>query len=189
MYSWVSKTAFYLDAVIDHASPHFPVHVIDLEDPRGLTAAFLCDSMKANIACENQLGTKQNDVSNKGSLDAVRYEEISLAAARKGLIDINRWNRTQVAEAIKMYIDNDLHQTTANLPFTCPTSNDIDRFWQTSLQMHEKYAPESVKSDPTRLSKLRHDFDQKIESNAFCLVDTETLLNEESWLQFFSRFS
>jgi hypothetical protein len=195
MWYWVSRTGLYVDAVYENASPYFPVKIVNIEDKtKTITQQVLCDVLKADTTCQEFARLKRDDptwrrVHNKGSLDPMRFDEIGLAAASAGLVNISKFNRTDVMYAIQKHVEEDLHQKATDLPFTCPKESELIEFWDRSNLIETKYVPFLSEANPERETKLRERFRRKLERKTFCRVDTESILQNPEWKSFLEKFS
>jgi hypothetical protein len=195
MWYWVSRTGLYVDAVHENASPYFPVKIVNIEDKtKGITRQVFCDVLKAEITCKELERLQRDDptwrrMHNKGSHVLMRFDEIGLAAASAGLVDISKFNRTDVMYAIQKHVEEDLHQKAADLPFACPTESELNELWDRSYLIEAKYVPFLVEANPEREAELRDRFRRKLDRNTYCQVDTESILQNPEWKSFLEKFS
>jgi hypothetical protein len=74
------------------------------------------------------------------SYDPIRNDEIGLAAAKAGLIDLDAYSRS--VDAIRAFLADELHREISDLPYTCPDEGTMTDFlFNLSLELERKYVP------------------------------------------------
>lgn len=191
---WTKKSRF-TDSIIDPAKPYFPVKVYDIHDPRGARTAFLCDIIgEDNVpsACQESIRLdqeKQPERDNTSNLKEVQYDAIALAAAKRGMVDMEKWARATVIDEIIKRQEEELHRTVVDFPLSCPTEEYIKKFWETTRNLDVQCMPKKSENDPDHLRKLREKFLAAVEAKKFCLVDADAVLAESEWREFFQKFA
>ena len=190
-YSWMGEVPHFSDTMLESASPHFPVEVLDLHDPKGVRSKFICDILKASASCEESLrldDEARTDIVNKGSPHSVHYDSIGLEAAKKGYVNVDKWNRTDVSDSVEVYVEKALHQTAYDLPMICPDDTTMDKLFEKSLRYDKLCLPKQFGADPNREQTFRAAFQKKVKKKAYCHVDFEAVLSDSKWKSFFTKF-
>ena len=191
---WKEKTLF-TDSIVGPASDYFSVKVFDVYDPRGASSAFLCDVVGADAvpnACKESLQLNsigQVKHSNKSNSNEVQYDAIALAAASKGMVDMVKWKRTTVIDAIIHRHEEELGHDVLDFPLSCPEQKYLDEFWSISLDLDRLCMPEKFKEDPEHFNKLQEQFQRAIDKKKYCTVDVDAILEENDWKNFFQQFA
>jgi len=189
-FSWMGKKEWFSNSMVDFASPHLSVEIIDLHDPKGVSSVFICDILKASKTCEGSLRRDKeakSAVVNKGSPSSVHYDAIGLEAAKKGYVNVDKWNRTDVSDAIEAYVVEELKMTAFDLPMICPDDKVMAGLLERSLRYDKQYAPKAA-DDPERQSKLSQDFMKRVEKKEYCFIDFEVVMTDSKWKSFFQKY-
>ena len=191
---WKKKTRF-TDSIVDPASQYFPVKVFDIHDERSARTAFLCDILGNDdvpSACQESIRLdheKPPKWVNVGNPDEVQYDAIALAAANRGMVDMEKWDRTTIIDEIIMRQEEELRRSVLDFPYDCPTQEYIDEFWTMSRDFDVRCMPELSAASPDRLDKLHEEFLGYVEAKKFCLVDVDAVLDNPEWIDFFKKFA
>ena len=189
---WTGRKRF-TDAIVDGASPVFPVKVLDIHDPKGARSAFLCDILggDAPISCQASLEMDKNKPAhksnNKSNLDEVQYDAIAMAAIKRGLVVEDKWRRSEVIDAIIERQEVELKLRVSDLPLLCPDEATYKAFWDLTIELDRKCLPEKV--SPERESTLLNHFEKAKEHKKYCHVDVDAVLEDSGWRKFFEKFS
>lgn len=190
---WKKKKRF-TDSIVDPASLHFPVKVYDIHDMRSARTAFLCDIVgEADVpsACQESIRLDREQPPervNVGNPDEVQYDAIALKAASRGMVNMEKWDRTTIIDEIIMRHEEEMGRSVLDFPYICPTQEYIDEFWNMSRDLDVKCMPEKSANDPGRLDKLHEKFLASVEAKKYCLVDSDAVLDDPEWKEFFTKF-
>lgn len=190
---WGTKR--FTNSIIDPASQYFPTKVYDINDPRGARSAFLCDVLgEGDVpnACQESLRLHRENPPkpvNRSNPKEVQYDAIALAAASKGMVDMEKWDRVTVVDEITIHQEEVLRRDVLDFPLICPTQEYIDKFWALTGVMDVHCMPEKSQNDPEHLSKLHERFQVAVKEKKFCLVDTDAILGQSEWQTFFQKFA
>lgn len=189
------KVSRFTDSIVEPAKEYFPTRVFDIHDPRGARSAFLCDVLgegAAPNACEENLRLHRETttgVVNRSNHSEVLYDAIALAAASKGMVDMEKWDRVTVIDEITIHQEEVLRRHVFDFPLNCPTQEYLDEFWQMSRDFDLRYMPEKSKKDPNHLDKLYEKFQIAVEKKKYCIVDVDAVLEDNEWKLFFQKFA
>jgi hypothetical protein len=113
--------------------------------PRSRGKARLRNFAIASNACQEiqkqirEEGNRRKAV-HLSSYDPIRNDEIGLAAAKAGLIDLDAYSRS--VDAIRAFLADELHREISDLPYTCPDEGTMTDFlFNLSLELERKYVP------------------------------------------------
>lgn len=188
-------TPRFTDSIVTPASKHFAVKVFDMHDPRGQRSAFLCDMVGEEdvpMACAESLRLQREKPPNRvntSNTKEVQYDAIALKAAEKGMVDMEKWKRSAVIDAILHRQEEELQRTVLDFPLSCPTQEYIDEFWTMSRDLDVLCLPEKSRDDPDHLNKLHEQFQRAVDKKKFCIVDADAILEESEWKEFFQQFA
>jgi hypothetical protein len=196
VFSWASplKAGFFTNAVVDYASPYFPVKILPLIPGQDPTEKLVCGILKAPNACK-EIQRQIREESNRrkavhlSSYDPIRCDEIGLAAAKAGLIDLDAHSRSEMVDAIRAFLRDELHREISDLPYTCPDEQTMTDLFDLSWELERKYVPSLIGANASeRETRLLEAFRRKVGKRTYCSVDTESLLRQEEWQTFFQTF-
>lgn len=191
---WKNVSRF-TDSIIEPSKEYFATRVFDIHDPRGSRSTFLCDVLgdgAAPIACEESLRLDREappKIVNPSNPSEVQYDAITLFAASKGMVDMEKFDRATVIDEVTKHQEEVLHRSVFDFPYNCPTQEYLDEFWQMSRDFDLRYVPEQSLNDPDHLDKLQEKFQSAVEAKKFCIVDAEAVLEDSKWQTFFQQFA
>ena len=176
--------------------PYIPYVILNMHSGggSGLTSSFLCDILpEADHSCQysrkmEKDGSTTERVLNPSSDHPLFYDALAIAAYEAGLINGTLYKRPEVADIIQHY-----HMVTLNmsswfdLPLNCPTQSQYDGMLNLSLSLEEELVPQFANL-PSTEEEHRRSFWEQVETKKFCWVDTESVLKDATWLEFFVRF-
>jgi hypothetical protein len=76
---------------------------------------------------------KKTSVENKGSIKDIHYDSIGLEGVKRGLVDIEKWKRTDVSDEIELHVGRDLKEKWTDLPMECPDQDALDDMLERTL--------------------------------------------------------
>jgi hypothetical protein len=150
------------------------VSVISIHEGRATTDDWVCSLPGADAACAKvSLLSPKNE--NKGSLDGKRimYDLILLAAHRKGLIDPSL-KRAFIRDEVEKYADT--LDPNYSLPIKCLSKVQERGLYKLSAMLAD-VMPVNASVDSS--------FGDAVSRKKFCGVDTEKVLADKNWVDFF----
>ena len=187
-----NPTSKVVDAYKDHS---FNVSIFDFhgrgdgkEQGDDLVTRFLCNLPCAEAACnahKNDIATSGKDATSRPSLKARhQYDTIAKEAYDRGLLgkyDLSRrgTDRKAAVRAIEDYVVNKLGIKFNELPFICPSREELDKILKLSIEDGKKV--------------LEHNFDEEkhvkmfktfMDKKYMCAVDVDALIKDNDWAQF-----
>ena len=160
------------------------------EEPENIVANFYCNIMpNARQACEYR---RKHGIAkeNHNSAQVLDYDMLAIAAKEKGLLatvgensPLERW---QVSSAVKQRQEIELKKSVVNLPQQCLSKEEEKWYLKVSLQFEREILPEwsaTARSEAEHRAK----FDFALKKSQFCNVDTNAVLNDTEWHEFFTH--
>jgi hypothetical protein len=159
-----------------------------------LLSRFLCTTMKdagvdARHSCQDSLARDRAQFEGVGAVDVVVnphqtlfYDAMALAAREKGMVN-RTLGRHHVAVEAEIFHTKHLNRTLRDFPLVCPTREDHEEFLNHSLSLEEKILPEFHHSQG--YDTHVRDFWKSVGKKKYCWIDTDTLLQDENWMDFF----
>ena len=188
LYGWASSSGYFTDSIVDRASPYFPVHILDLRED-GFSTRFFCDVLQAEHACaERKRRDQENGTTwaNKAEADIIFYDAVGLNAASKGLVNMQKWNRFAVRNAIESHMEQELNQTASlHWPRVCPDEVALNDLLIKSIRLDAHLFPNENREQ--RDDALKAGFQKQLDRKGFCHVDLDAILGDAKWQQWFSE--
>eukprot|EP00984_Skeletonema_dohrnii_P018194 scaffold8441_cov88-Skeletonema_dohrnii-CCMP3373.AAC.1 len=156
------------------------ITVFDITTSEDFIAKILCNIIEnAQQACQKQKkfassGLPEKKVNVASPLD---YDMIATAAASKGLFRLD-FSRSIVVEKIKQHHENELELNVRDFPLICPTASHAMALFNASVAQEEKLFPGQA-------GRLKATFQKRLQTRAFCNVDVEEVLKDQTWVDFF----
>jgi len=165
------------------------IRVIDMEDPEGVTTAFVCKGVQANHSCSV---TRANSKLSEATQNSVKFlhehDLIIQEAFRRGLItektkdDIDYLSRHEATVVLRDTLKSS-NVSIELLPCICISKSQQDDLWSRTIRSEEFFR--GLMGQPTALDALRLKFDSYIESKRFCSVNTTAVLADTRFQEFF----
>ena len=185
MRDWQRK--YVLSSVTRYKKRFANVVVVSMEDlEMSIEEYFFCHAIpNATMTCEavkKELATNEREMFNKGSQDEI-FKELAYQAHRKGLFLIESEDHYHdTLHAMQHYQEKVLNLTASDFPRTlCPPKSILDEIWEVSVQAEEHFGIITENS-----LEMRKDFDI-MSTSKFCDLDYDTVLNSDSWKEFFEK--
>ena len=149
----------------------------------------LCGSTtRTPTACRQALRREQEQhhetvMNTQSSVPSPFYDALATVAAAFALVNTTAHTRTQVRDAIQYRHETVLGLTLHDLPLQCPPAAVLEQLRNTSLALEER----CLSSPPTTTASKelhRAGFDEYVEHQQYCFVDTEAVLNDPEWRDF-----
>ena len=186
---WNSAYTSYVVQEINHT---FPVTLVSLHDPHhSIRTNFLC-SLPSPTSCERSLsledaGQEETAMNTqRKAIDHRYYDAIALAAVDKGMVNASSFFRDEVRKAVEWYQEEDKGLTLRDLPLWCPREAELQELLRYSLSLEKLLYPH-LKDAAKQLHKAA--FRKRVQSKAFCWIDTDAILQKDDWKSFFRQFS
>jgi len=182
----------YTDSVMNVFGKHFTVEILNIHDPRGVLMTFLCDILpNADNACHHSLqSTKSEKRANAASQEqaVIDYDRIVTAATDAGLLNTKTLSRDSAVDRTRLFHEQALHETASNLPVVCLEEAKLSSLLEQSLDLERRVVPQFYASE---LGERAHQesFSRMVHAHKFCSVDTNAVLRNETWRQFFANLS
>ena len=183
--------------------PYIPYAILNMHSGRGddvdgggdgLISSFLCDILpKADHSCQYSRKMEKDEstaerVLNPSSDHPLFYDALAIAAYEAGLINGTLYKRPEVADIIQHHHMVTLNMSSSfDLPLTCPTQSQYDGMLNLSLSLEKELVPQFANLPSTEVEH-RSSFWKQVETKKFCWIDTESVLKDATWLEFFVRF-
>jgi hypothetical protein len=135
-----------------------------------------CNALK-----EHQLDL--NDRGNSNPSFEVDYDMLANAAHKQGLIDSSKIQRKRAFSLIKQRQEKALNATAKDFPRSCLPNATIDRLYQLSSAGVQRIFSNS----PSVRANHDKGFQSLVEQKKFCHVDTQAVLKDPEWQEFFQR--
>lgn len=190
--NWGRFFAYSAD-ILDAIGDTFPVRIINLhnDEHQSPLTTLVCDFLGEEMvhSCEesrkrDRNPTVMNTETNKTSLF---YDAIATDLANKGLIDVDRWNRTEIREAIREYHEEVLGLEPDDLPLRCPDPGQLNLFLNMSLALEASCVPDFA-NDTLHYQAHVAGFQDYVDRNKYCWVDVDELAEIEEWNAFLVPF-
>ena len=193
---WIEFGHIFTDSVLENVGSTFPVRIMHLEnlgEQQSLRSAFLCDVLpNAPHSCSYSMQLdRQND--RKGYTNSARealhvnYDMLTTGAAELGLIDLDRFNRTDIRHSLRNFTEFQLKLTPWDFDLTCPKDHELEEFLNMSLVLEAKVF--GVERADAMKKNTRIDFHSDVEKSLFCEVNTSATVSEDPWKTFFAHYS
>ena len=152
----------------------------------------LCDILKGETttACQRSLERERDQtiMNTHATAPSLYYDALATAAAEKGLINLTAWNRSSVREAIYHHQEDELQLAPQDLELNCPSNQQLQALLNMSLELEAKYMPEFAHC-PHQREEHREGFENYVAQKVYCWVDTDAVLDQIEWKNFFQKFS
>jgi hypothetical protein len=148
------------------------------ESDESITSSFVCNVLpRAPKTCKVVRGQTEETVENALSGEVGLLDVIAVAAADKGILDVNKISRiTAVKQLQKVKVPKHI---LGLLPHKCPEESELSNLLLKSLKLEQRI----VGNNGTEES-LRNGFEKLVKKLAFCHLDMDKWLrNYESWDQ------
>lgn len=169
----------FTQAILEQASNYFSVQILDIDNPMGIRSLLLCDIItNAPHACEESLEMDQRSKErhNQNHLEQFRMAEIGLAAASKGLINLDDYKRSDLLQCLQLFLKDELHQSILDLPFSCPEDAWYESLHDLAMTFDRQCVPELFSEG--REKTLRERLQRKMDKKAFCVVNANLFLQQ-----------
>ena len=182
-------TANILDA-INHTVED--VHILNLHNAQHSSPLrlLLCGDMaRTPTACRQALRREQEQqhetvMNTQSSVPSPFYDAVATAAAALGLVNATAYTRTQVRDAIQYRHETVMGLTLHDLPLQCPPEAVLEQLRTTSLALEKRCLSSPSTTTTTSTALHTAGFDEYIEHQQYCFVDTEVVLKDPEWRDF-----
>jgi len=169
---------------------------------QSMTSNFLCQILKdAPNSCNDSLlrDANQNEVFDYGkdkhysilsSRAPMFYDSLASAALTQGLVKANGHHHQPkrqrlLALAIQEHQERVLGKSHLDFNLVCPSVDNLEKLLHHSLQLEEELLPdEFVDMEEEHVAG----FQSLVSSKAYCSIDTETVLKQKEWHEFFLQY-
>jgi hypothetical protein len=172
--------------------PQIPTAIFNMynQERAGLISSFVCDVLKnAPRICQYSLkqDREQANEGMKNPSQSLFYDALAVAAHRQGLVNSTDFERHFVTVRVKRYHEK-LQQGPLDFPLECPRKSDLDSFLNLSLSLEQEIVPEFAALAGVE-EEHRSSFWKSVERKKFCWIDTNEVLRNATWRDFFGRFA
>jgi hypothetical protein len=133
-----------------------------------------CNALK-----EHQLDLRHGGMANPSF--EFDYDMLANAAHKQGLIDSSKIKRSNAFSLAKQRQEEVLNATAKDFPLICLPKATIDRLYQLSLANVQRIFP----NNPSLQANHDKGFQSLVRRNKFCHVDTQEVLKDPEWREFF----
>lgn len=169
----------FVDEVIQQVEGLIPYKLLNMH--AGALQTFFCEGLRAPIACKTSREERRTVTKNPSS--TIFYD--ALVTAAESLVDSRLHRRRKVTLMAQYYWEQELAKTWRDLPVKCPPTGEYKLLLEESLAYERQLWPDHYRT--IRQNHIR-DFEQAVKSHKFCIVDSETALQDPRWKIFFQRF-
>jgi hypothetical protein len=182
---------FFTDQIIFHVKKYLPVTIMNMHsENQSVLTTFLCDSMPSAKHCcsASREKDRNKDIAERKANEAqtLYYDMLAIAAFQRGLIQTGDQipRRHDVVLAAKYHQESQLKKSYRDFPLECPEQKDLDIFLEKSLMIEKRLLPEFYNS-PAGEASHKKQFQQAIMENNYCHINTNLVLADTGWKQFF----
>jgi hypothetical protein len=173
--------------------PEIPTAILNMHNLErgGLKSSFFCDILgNAPQTCQYSLQEDQEQATEtvKNPSQSLFYDVLAVAAHKSGLINGTRFNRRNVALQVQEHHETILQQGPLDFPLKCPPNSELDSFLNLSLSLEQEVVPEFAALAGVK-GEHRSSFWKSADRNKFCWINTDAVLRDATWLDFFGRFA
>mmetsp|Transcript_18570 Transcript_18570/g.30399 ORF Transcript_18570/g.30399 Transcript_18570/m.30399 type:complete len:481 (+) Transcript_18570:119-1561(+) len=187
--SYAMKESRYTISTYLYYKKHFNVSLVNMHAGNGDSLTnFLCNpTLNAPNTCrKRQRNELQVEKSNQVKGTEV-YDEIAMAAYAEGLIDAQQYSRDMARSLIQKHQESSLNRTSTNFSFICPSAHQLHELLEVSIKTEREYFPEFFESEQGE-AELRKKFHKMVSRSQFCSVDTEEVLADPLWKNYFVQW-
>jgi hypothetical protein len=193
---WSELGHQFMDTVLDNVQDTFPVKILNLHtlgEKKSVLSAFLCDMVPdAPTSCLKSVQLDQEPASASFANDAktalhVNYDMLTTGVAELGLIDLDRFKRKPMREALQTFTEVDLGKSPFDFDLNCPGPDQLEEFLNMSLALEAKSLGHETAEQMEVDSRdaFRHD----VEKRMFCEVDVHATIKKDPWKSFFAQYA
>ena len=132
----------------------------------------------------NALKEHQLDLGHRGMANPsfeFDYDMLANAAHKQGLIDSSKIQRERAFSLTKQRQEEAMNATAKDFPLICLPKATIDRLYQLSSASVQRIFP----NDPSVQANHDKGFESVVQRKRFCHVDTQAVLKDLEWREFF----
>jgi hypothetical protein len=182
-----SKHAYYL---VGRVEKHFEnLELVNMHNKKDNNEELFCEVMPhADRTCEALKSTSEEDDSyNTNPRAELIYEDLAYNAMKQGLIDINTDQQLDaVSNAVQEYQEGTMGLTKNDFPMICLSPEVEGWLLDISLMIEEELLPEFFVT-PLGEEALRVSFAEHNKTD-LCKLDVDEVLNDDVWVDFFSKY-
>jgi hypothetical protein len=154
---------------------------------------FACDILHAQHTCQlSKLpnSTKVYMTSDEKVKDNLLYDEIVSTAADVGLLDPSLLERKSAVHGARIWYQEIQNRTIQDIPMKCPPNDELKEYFQLSLDIERQMLPEfSTTAEEKEEESHKQSFWDAAKSKKYCSVDTDIVMKDPEWLEFFQTVS
>jgi hypothetical protein len=153
----------------------------NLHASNNLVASFTCDVLKTNSACQESLSI--GSIPRVNPSVPLEYDMLATAAAQRGWVNL-ALERVAVANRTRVHHEQVLGKGTGDFANICPTQIELNGLLEASKSYEHMLLTEFYASSQGR-RQLEADFETAVQNKKYCSIDTDTVLKDPAWQQFF----
>ena len=160
------------------------------QDGKNLVTYLFCDILEsAQKACETIATEEEGE--RKNVAQPIDYDMLATAAADSYLFNLTKLGRLKVGQMIQKYHENELNLTVQDFPLKCPEEKKTEVLLRLSVAKEVKLFPERYNAEKNdglnsrAEERLRSIFEQRLDKKAFCNIDVQKVLKDQTWIDFF----
>ena len=172
-----------------------PVKIFNLHEGEGsVTKRFVCELLpNAPKSCRAMQSLDQGEgaaVVNSAATNTalhLNYDIFTTQVADLGLIDMHRFRRPEIREALRNLTEVELGKTPWDFDLDCPQNQQLEEFLNASLVLEEKVLGREAAAKAE--VETRAVFQESIDKKRFCTVNAKTSVQKEPWKSFFAKYA
>jgi hypothetical protein len=161
------------------------IEVYNFHENSDLFQTFACGVLHAQQTCKlsrSPNATKVFMTFDKSVKENLLYDEIVSMAADAGILNKIQYHRKIAVHAARIWHQEIKNRTANELPMKCPSKAEMDEYLQLSLAIERDVLPDfAAKREKAHIQA----FWDAAAAKTYCSVDTDTVLKDSEWLEFF----
>jgi hypothetical protein len=170
--------------------PEIPTAIFNMHNLErgGLCSTFVCDILEnAPHACQYILKEEATGEGVKNPSQSLFYDFLAVAAYQSGVINGTIFKRHHVTVQIQKHHEETLQQGPFDFPLKCPPKSELDSFLNLSLSLEQEVVPGFAALTGVE-EQHRSSFWKSVDRKKLCWIDTDAVLRNATWQDFFGRF-
>ena len=153
----------------------------NLHASNNLVASFMCDILNTTEACQESLNIASIPRLNPSV--PLEYDMLSTAASQRGWVNLTL-ARVTVAIRTRVHHIEVMGKGTQDFAMLCPTQEELNGLLQASKSYEYMLLLEFCSSSQGQ-QQFKADFKMALQRKKYCSIDTNTVLKDPAWHQFF----
>jgi hypothetical protein len=153
----------------------------NLHASNNLVASFTCDVLKTFKACQESLSI--SSIPRVNPSVPLEYDMLATAAAQNGWVNLTL-DRVNVANWTRVHHEQVLGKGPRDFAILCPSQQELNGLLDASKNYEHMLLTEFYESSQGR-RQLEADFETAVQRKKYCSIDTDTVLKDPTWQQFF----